>query len=57
MRGKSATSVSILPSSLLFAVVREPAEHVIKGLTSGSAPYILSELNAWDFSGTEGTGA
>jgi isoleucyl-tRNA synthetase len=37
------------PIKSIVAVVRNPAEHVIKGLTGPLKTYILSELNAWDF--------
>jgi isoleucyl-tRNA synthetase len=37
------------PIKSIVAVIRNPAEHVIAGLTGPLKTYILSELNAWDF--------
>jgi isoleucyl-tRNA synthetase len=37
------------PVKSVVVVLRNPADHVISGLTGPLKTYILSELNAWDF--------
>jgi isoleucyl-tRNA synthetase len=38
------------PIKSVVAIVRNPTENVVKGITGPLKKYILSELNAWDFS-------
>jgi isoleucyl-tRNA synthetase len=37
------------PVKSLVAILRNPSENVVKGITGPLKNYILSELNAWDF--------
>jgi isoleucyl-tRNA synthetase len=37
------------PVKSVVAVLRNPGEHVVSGITGPLKTYILSELNAWDF--------
>lgn len=38
------------PVKLVVAILRNPAPHIVQGITGPLKKYILSELNAWDFS-------
>jgi len=38
------------PIKSVVAIVKDPTENVVKGITGPLKKYILSELNAWDFS-------
>jgi isoleucyl-tRNA synthetase len=37
------------PVKTVVAILRNPSETVVKGITGPLKQYILSELNAWDF--------
>jgi isoleucyl-tRNA synthetase len=37
------------PVKTVVAILRNPADHVVAGITGPLKTYILSELNAWDF--------